>query len=43
MKNKTYAAALAALMLSAIAALFAAGCRSDPHDTHIRTSVSAPR
>lgn len=43
MNKKTFAATLAALLLSMFAGVFVAGCHSDPHDTHIQTNVSAAR
>ena len=41
MKKTTIAAALLALALGTLVTLN--GCHSDPHDTHITTSVASPR
>jgi hypothetical protein len=43
MTNKTLAAAaLLALVLSTLTVL-TAGCKADPHDTHVRSRVVTPR
>jgi hypothetical protein len=43
MRRNTLAAAVILFGLLASAALSAAGCLSDPHDTHVRTNVSDAR
>jgi hypothetical protein len=44
MKKTMIAAALLALAVGSAAALTTlTGCHSDPHDTHIRTTVASPR